>query len=113
METGIHVKRDRSKTSVAIIGMLLCVLGVTNAHAEERHSASARLRISVTVVPTLVAAQQAAQSAPQPSLSPVTFNFQSAPRNSESHSIRNFAAGDEATNVQSAAVLKTTTIVSE
>ena len=109
---GIHMNRDRSKTNIAIVGLLLCVLGATNVHAEERHSASARLQISLMVMPTLVAAQQAAQT-PQPSLSPVTFNFQSTSQTSASYSVRNFVAGDKATKSQPPAVLETTTIVSE
>ena len=113
METGVDMKRDWSKTGIAIVGLLLCVLGASSVQAEERHSASARLQISVMVMPTLIAAQQAARPTPQPSLSPVTFNFQSENRNSAIYSIRNFAAGDKTATAPTSAVLKTMTIVAD
>ena len=107
------MKRDQSKTGMVIVSLLLCVLGATRVHAEERHSASARLQISIMVMPTLVAAEQAARPTSQPSLSPVSFNLQSENRNSVTYSISNFAAGEKSATASTRAVLKTRTIVAD
>ena len=112
MEIGAQMKRHRSKTGIAIVSSLLCVLGSTNARAAEKQTAPVRLQISVMVIPTLVAAQPAARPNPQPSPSLVTFNFQSEQKNSANFSVRSLTTGDRSATAQPA-VLETMTMVSD
>ena len=81
-------------------------------HAEDRHTATARLTIQINVMPTVVALQQAHQSTPQPSQAAVSFNLtpnSQASGNSTTQSMRIMDKNGSEQN----AVLKTLTIVSE
>ena len=96
----------------AIVLMLVAAMSPVRLHAEDRHVAMARLQIQVNVIPTLVAAQQAARMEAQPSQSPVTFNL--APQSKQNSNLSTRSITITAANgSEQTAVLKTTTLVSE
>jgi hypothetical protein len=81
-------------------------------HAEDRHIAVAKLQIQVTVIPTVVAMQQAQRSVSQPSQSPVSFNLTPDSKQQSISSMQSVSIPDKNGSGRTA-VLKTETIVSE
>jgi hypothetical protein len=100
--------------SVLVLAALL-VMGALypeKVHAEDRHTATARLTIQVNVIPTVVALQQVQQSTPQPSQAAVSFNLTPNSQASGNSTTQNVRILDKNASEQNA-VLKTLTIVSE
>lgn len=100
---------------VAVLALLLLTIAAispSKLHAADQHSASARLQIQVTVMPTLVAMQQAKRMQTQPSHSPVTFNLTLNATQTEKATTRSVNIPDKYGSTQTA-VLQTSTFVAE
>lgn len=106
-------ENGRQNKARALALLLLLVGAMTpSLRAEDRHTAVARLQLQVTVVPTVVALQQAHRQEPQPSQSAVTFNLTPDAKQSSNVSMQSMSTVEQG-NSNRTAVLKTLTIVSE
>ena len=108
---GIKTGKQPSLLVLAAL-LILGALNPVKVHAEDRHTATARLTIQVNVIPTVVALQQVQQSTPQPSQAAVSFNLtpnSQASGNSTTQTVRIMDKNGSEQN----AVLKTLTIVTE
>ena len=102
----------RTSGRLAILLLLVASLSPMKLHAEDRHTAVAKLQIQVTVVPIVVALQQAHRSESQPSQSPVAFNLTPDMKQQSASSTQIVSIPDMSGSLKTA-VLKTETIVSE
>lgn len=115
MLKGFKLGIKTGKRPSALVLAALLVMGAlypVKVHAEDRHTATARLTIQVNVIPTVVALQQAQQSTPQPSQVAVSFNLTPNSQASGSSTTQTVRIMDKNSSEQNA-VLKTLTIVSE
>jgi hypothetical protein len=109
---GIENGKRTSGRILIILILLMASLSPMKLHAEDRHTAVAKLQIQVTVVPIVVAMQQAHRSESQPSQSPVSFNLTPDMKQQSASSTQTVSIPDQSGSVKTA-VLKTETIVSE
>jgi len=92
--------------------LLLAAFSPARLHAEQRHSAIARLQIQVMVMPIVVAAQQARQTTLQPSQTPISFNLSPNSGQNGTYLTQKLTITDQ-NGIGKTAVLKTLTVVSE
>jgi hypothetical protein len=110
---GIENGKRTSGRTLIIFLLLMASLSPMKLHAEDRHTAVAKLQIQVTVVPIVVALQQVHRSESQPSQSPVSFNLTpDIIKQQNASSTQTVSIPDQNGSVKTA-VLKTQTIVSE
>ena len=108
----IESGKRTSERPFIIFLLLVASLSPMKLHAEDRHTAVAKLQIQVTVIPTVVAMQQAHRSELQPSQSPVSFNLTSDSKQQSISSMQSVSIPDQNGSVKTV-VLRTETIVSE
>ena len=111
-KAGNGISKQRASRVAAILLTLAGGLAPAKLHADDRHTATARLQIQFTVMPSVIAAQPQ-QSTTQPSPSPISFNL-NADNNQQpgNYSTQKIVVASQ-NGVQQTAVLKTLTLVSE
>jgi hypothetical protein len=109
---GIENGKRTSGRTLIIFLLLMASLSPMKLQAQERHTAVAKLQIQVTVVPIIVAMQQAHRSESQPSQSPVSFNLTPDMKQQSASFTQTVSIPDKSGSMKTA-VLKTETIVSE
>lgn len=108
---GTGSKRKASR----IAGIVLTLVGgLTPAklHAEDRHTATARLQIQFTVIPAVVAAQPSLHSTAQPSQSSISFNLNTDTQQAGNYMTQKIVVTGQH-GAQETAVLKTLTLVND
>lgn len=108
---GTGSKRKASRIA-AVVLTLAGGLTPAKLHAEDRHTATARLQIQFTVVPSVIAAQSSLQSNAQPTQSSISFNLNTNAQQAGNYSTQNIVISGQH-GVQETAVLKTLTLVNE
>jgi Tfp pilus assembly protein PilV len=109
---GIRNGKQNMAPILALLLLTIAAISPAKLHAADRHSASARLQIQVTVMPTLVAMQQAQRMQAQPSQSPVTFSLTPSAKQTERATTQSVTIPDKNGSTQTA-VLQTSTFVAE
>jgi hypothetical protein len=109
---GIENGKRTSRRPLIVFLLLVASLSPMKLHAEDRHTAVAKLQIQVTVVPIVVAMQQAHRSESQPSQSPVSFNLTPEMKQQSAVSTQTVSIPDKSGSMKTA-VLTTETIVSQ
>jgi hypothetical protein len=109
---GIGNGKQNTAPVLALLLLAIAANSPAKLHAADQHSASARLRIQVTVMPTVVAMQVAQRMQVQPSQSPVTFNLTPYAAQSEKTTTRSVTIPNKNGSSQTA-VLQTSTFVTE
>jgi hypothetical protein len=108
---GTGSKRKASRIA-AIVLTLAGGLNPAKLHAEDRHTATARLQIQFNVVPSVIAAQPSLQSTAQPSQSPISFNLNTDTQQAGNYSTQKIVVTSQH-GAQETAVLKTLTLVND